>query len=108
MAPEDSRVMYAATAVRYNRFRKPVATIYPEGYELAFACAADVYEAEALPEDFANDKYLYINGEFVLNPDYDDGGGEPDPEPAPSEDEIAIDDIDEAYTEGVNSIDDTE
>lgn len=25
---------------------------------------------ETLPEDYADGKYLYINGEFVLNPDY--------------------------------------
>lgn len=25
---------------------------------------------ETLPEDYVDDKYLYIDGEFVLNPDY--------------------------------------
>ena len=25
---------------------------------------------ETLPEDYADGKYLYIDGEFVLNPDY--------------------------------------
>lgn len=25
---------------------------------------------ENLPEDYVDDKYLYIDGEFVLNPDY--------------------------------------
>lgn len=25
---------------------------------------------ENLPEDFEDDKYLYVGGEFVLNPDY--------------------------------------
>lgn len=25
---------------------------------------------ESLPEDYADGKYLYVDGEFVLNPDY--------------------------------------
>lgn len=25
---------------------------------------------ETLPEDYVDDKYLYVGGEFVLNPDY--------------------------------------
>ena len=25
---------------------------------------------ETLPEDYEDNKYLYLNGEFVLNPDY--------------------------------------
>lgn len=41
---------------------------------------------ETLPEDYEADKYLYIDGEFVLNPDY-----VPNEEENVDYDEIALD-----------------
>lgn len=102
VSPIDNRVMCVGTSIRYNDFNYPKVTAI-DGFEIGFACAVDIVEVsdEAIPEDYANDKYLYIDGEFSLNPDYSDG-----PPPSPHGNGIPIQEIEEAYIEGVNSIDD--
>ena len=102
VVPDDNRVLHMGTSVRYNEYNLPKLTLL-DGYEVGFAFEVEVIEVadDAIPEDFARDKYLYVGGEFVLNPDYSD-----EPAPAPIGNNIFISDLEEAYIEGVNSIDD--
>lgn len=47
-------------------------------------------EIEHIPEDFAPNKYMYIDGEYVLNPDYVEPSDEPTSDEPTSEEILNV------------------
>ena len=67
LSPSDKRIMHISTTLQYN---KVGGLILDSGLQIApnISEVAEVYD---VPSYVEIEKYLFVNGEYVLNPNYE-------------------------------------
>ena len=67
LSPSDKRIMHISTTLQYN---KVGGLILDSGLHIApnISEVAEVYD---VPSYVEIEKYLFVNGEYVLNPNYE-------------------------------------
>ena len=91
---KDNVIVAIGNTLEYNRLGQPVFTL-EDSTKLAFAWKPTIIELESIPSNVTAYKYCYLDGEFSSNPNYIE---------APEAD-ISVEELNAAYNEGVNSID---
>lgn len=67
LCPSDKRIMHISTTLQYN---KVGGLILDSGLHIA-PNIAEVAEVNDVPSYVEIEKYLFVNGEYVLNPNYE-------------------------------------